>query len=108
MCNCKNVAFGSYDNQVEITNLPAHMASYKSQQGGNPNSICLDTCISQEVQDLWDLGITTTGCCCGHNNLQGFIGVIDQDIPRMKEMGYEVMYNPSRPNDEDSFSPTSI
>jgi hypothetical protein len=101
MCDCKNVALGSYDNQIQINNLPPHMSAFKA-------AICLDACISQEVQDLWDLGITTTGCCCGHNQIAGFIGVIDEDIPKMKEMGYEVMFNPSRPEAEDSFSPTSI
>lgn len=108
MCNCKNIAIGSYDNQVVITNLPYHMLAYVSNRNGSRDSICLDACIAEEVQDLWSLGITTTGCCCGHNKLPAFIGVIDDDIPKMKAMGYEVHFNPSRPDDEDSFIPTSI
>lgn len=108
MCNCKNVLIGSYDNQVQINDLPYHMTSYLSRRNGSKDSICLDVCIAEEVQDLWALGITTTGCCCGHNITPGFIGVIDDDIPKMKEMGYEVMFNSSRPGDEDSFIATSI
>lgn len=108
MCECKNIVFGSYDNQIQVGNLPPHMHHYKQKQGGDPDSICLDACIAQEVQDLWSLGITTTGCCCGHNELPGFIGVVEEDIPRMKQLGYEVMFNPSRPGDEDSFYATSI
>jgi len=54
------------------------------------------------------LGITTTGCCCGHNKLYGFIGVVDEDIEEMIGLGYEVAFNPSRPNDKDSFLPKSI
>lgn len=108
MCDCKNVAIGSYDNQIQIDNIPPHMIAHKMLQGGDPNSICLDKCIAEEVIDLWALGITTTGCCCGHNKLPGYIGVIPDDIPRMKELGYEVAFNPSRPGDEDSFLPTSI
>lgn len=104
MCKCINVEFGSYDNQVEIIDLPPHMAAYKNKVGGAP-SICLDKCIAEEVQQLWKLGITTTGCCCGHNKLGGFIGVVDEDIQRMKEMGYAVRFNQSRPGDEDSFIP---
>lgn len=99
---------GSYDNQIQINNLPTHIRAFKAKLGGDPKSICLDVCIAEEVQDLWELGFTTTGCCCGHNKLEPFIGVIDQDIPRMKAMGYEVKYNPSRPEAEDSFIPTSI
>jgi hypothetical protein len=84
------------------------MIAFKAKHNGDPNSICLDACIAVEVQDLWHLGITTTGCCCGHNKLQGYIGVIVDDIPKMKAMGYEVHFNPSRPGNEDSFIPTSI
>lgn len=108
MCDCKNVLLGSYDNQIQINNLPYHMLAFKASHNGDHNSICLDACIAEEVQDLWHLGITTTGCCCGHNKLPAYIGVIDSDIQRMKDMGYEVHFNPSRPNDEDSFIPTSI
>jgi hypothetical protein len=108
MCNCKNVAIGSYDNQV-VTNLPHHMIAYKAAgRFSNVDSICLDVCIAEEVQDLWLLGITTTGCCCGHNKMPSYIGVIPNDISRMKDLGYEVAFNPSRPDDEDSFTPTSI
>lgn len=108
MCECRNVVFGSYDNQIQVNTLPDHIAAFKMKHGGDPGSICLDACIAQEVQDLWELGITTTGCCCGHNQMPGFIGVIDPDIPRMKEMGYQVMFNPNRPYDEDSFFATSV
>lgn len=71
-----------------------------------PNGYCLDRCVAEEVMQLWMLGITTTGCCCGHGKLPGYIGVIEFDIPRMKEMGYVVASNPTRPRAEDSFSPT--
>lgn len=107
MCKCIDVKVGSYGNQEVKALLPPHMLSYKLRQGGAPN-ICLDKCISTEVVKLWYLGITTTGCCCGHNVSSGYIGVIDEDIPRMKALGYEVHFNASRPGDEDSFTPKSI
>ncbi|MEZ2446078.1 hypothetical protein AB6805_30390 [Chitinophaga sp. RCC_12] len=69
------------------------------------NGYCLDQCIAEEVMLLWQLGITTTGCCCGHGSAPPFIGVADEDIPRMKAMGYQVRFNPSRPGDEDGFTP---
>ena len=69
------------------------------------NGYCLDRCIAEEVMRLWMKGITTTGCCCGHNTTAPFIGVIDSDIEKMKLLGYEVAPNESRPGDEDSFYP---
>lgn len=98
-CNCKSVEVGSYDNQVEIKDLPPHMALYKNKEGG-ANSICIDKCIDEEVKYLWSLGITTTGCCCGHNKVNPYIGVLDEDFLRMKELGYVALTD-----NESSFSP---
>lgn len=71
--------------------------------------ISFDACLSRELFYLWDKGIETTGSCCGkHVNLKkgmAYIGVIKEDIPKMKELGYKVAFNHIRPNDEDSFIP---
>ena len=104
MCCCKSIEIGSYDNQLE-TERPSHMLG--RTEGSSGSTICIDRCILEEVKALWSLGITTTGCCCGHNKKGGYIGVIDSDIDVMKMMGYEVHKNKLRPNDEDSFSPLS-
>ncbi len=72
------------------------------------NILMVDKCIAKEIQSLWNLGITTTGCCCGHNLIDGYIGVIFEEIPIMKELGYQVQPNKLRPNDEDSFYLKSI
>ena len=95
-CNCINIEAGSYANQIFV-HAPAHMPK--------ENGYCLDKCIAEEVMVLWQLGITTTGCCCGHGKLLPYIGVSDADIPVMKELGYRVQHNPNRPGDEDSFVP---
>jgi hypothetical protein len=100
-CGCIGVEIGTYTNQIEVV-PPPHMKAYYTKHGG-AQTICIDTCLVVEVWSLWKLGITTTGCCCGHNKMEGFIGVIDDDIPRMKAMGYKVAFNSSRPGDEDSF-----
>ena len=94
MCECVNIKMGSYDNQIDVK-MP------------NGELMGIDKCIAEEVQYLWTLGITTTGCCCGHNVAEGYIGVIDKDIEIMKKGGYRVHYNKCRPNDEDSFIPKS-
>ena len=109
MCNCNNIEIGSYNNQICI-DIPSHMEDYKNYRlsNGLKPVICIDNCILKEIQYLWNLGIKTTGCCCGHNKLDGFIGVVNEDVSKMKQLGYEVRVNEIRPNDEDSFHPKSV
>ena len=94
MCNCVNIKMGSYDNQV-ILKMP------------NDELMGIDKCIAEEIKYLWSLGIRTTGCCCGHNIQEGYIGVIDKDIEFMKKGGYKVHFNDNRLGAEDSFIPKS-
>ena len=79
MCKCKNIGMGTYDNQVRLT----------TPQG---KIVGIDTCISTEIFQLWDLGITTIECCCGHNKQRGYVIVEEKDIPKMLELGYQ--YDP--------------
>ncbi|NII81724.1 MULTISPECIES: hypothetical protein [unclassified Pedobacter] len=104
MCNCINIEAGSYGNQVSLSR-PNHMIG--QTQGSAGDTICVDACLSAEIQSLWDLGISTTGCCCGHNYLPPFIGVIDEDIPKMKGLGYVVAPNETDLSREDGFKPKS-
>lgn len=108
MCNCENIEIGSYNNQTCV-DIPEHMTSYKKYRASNELSlvICVDNCLLDEIKYLWSLGIETTGCCCGHNKVEGFIGVVDRDIPKMKALGYNLHSNLSRLQDEDSFIPKS-
>lgn len=107
-CSCKNVEFGSYDNQVELS-LPPHMATYKHKQGG-AETICVDACLADEILHLWDLGITTTGCCCGHNkgDEYPYIGVEEEDIEAMISMGYAIQQNQLHPSRRDGLVPKSV
>lgn len=100
-CSCRGVEMGSYDAQIELI-PPAHMARTDGR------GICIDACLALEVSGLWKKGITTTGCCCGHGKASAYIGVVPQDIELMKALGYSVLDNPSRPGDEDTFSPLSL
>lgn len=102
MCSCANVEIGSYANQIELPR-PAHMIGQTA--GTSSDTICIDKCLEDEIKYLWSIGISTTGCCCGHNKIAPFIGVIDSDIQRMKKIGYTVALNPLRPDSEDSFTP---
>lgn len=50
----------------------------------------IDDCLVDEIKSLWDIGIHTRGCCCGHNKLDGYIEVERTDIPKMINLGYEI------------------
>lgn len=98
MCDCKNVEMGSYDNQTTL----------QAPKWSSHKLICVDTCLLDEILYLWMVhGIRTTGCCCGHNKKDGYIGVWFENIPAMKKLGYEVAPNTCKPGDEDGFYPKS-
>ena len=102
MCNCVNVKVGSYGNQVI---LPRPKCMIGRTEGTRSNTICIDRCIVEEIKYLWSLGVRTTGCCCGHNEGEGYIGVIDKDIGIMEEGGYKVSFNKNDLNDKSNFIP---
>ncbi len=104
MCSCISIEIGSYLNQIKVP-LPWWMCS---RDGALLTEfVGIDRCLYDEILSLWEMGITTTGHCCGHNKQEGYIGVAWHDICKMKDMGYETAYNIVRPNDEDSFIPKS-
>lgn len=97
MCNCnKETHIGNYGNQTTI--LP-HWSN---------RFICVDTCLLPELCDLWSQGVITTGCCCGHGTAYAYIGVKEEFIPLMKELGYKVFPNQYDSTREDSFYPKTI
>ncbi len=51
--------------------------------------VCIDPCIVEAIQKLWEQGIETQGCCCGHGVLRGFVNVHEKDYCRMFQLGYE-------------------
>ncbi len=107
MCKCVNINIQEYNNTTIINKLPIQMVYHMDKVNGKenrPHSICIDNCILQEIIELWDENITTTGCCCGHNKLEPYIGVIDNDIDKMINMGYTIQFNPMRPEDNDTFN----
>ena len=80
---------------------------WEDESQRQPMCVAIDKCLIHEVIDLWEKGIQTTGCCCGHGRVEAFIGVREEHIARMKEMGYRVQFNPNRPGDEDEFVPNT-
>lgn len=98
--NCNKVKYGAYECVYNI------MTPFRCGFQDNFKYVSIDKCLIHEVINLWENGIRTTGCCCGHGDKsKAFIGVKFADIPKMKSLGYCVAKNPCRPNDEDSFVP---
>jgi len=75
---------------------------------GSHKYACIDKCLLPEILLLWEKGIKTTGCCCGHGKNRPYIGVFPEYIESMKFLGYSVQFNACRPNDEDTFTPKTI
>lgn len=104
--NCKDIGFGTYDCAYNIM-LPYYVTdptdkTHKKQT----KMVSIDKCLLPEILLLWEAGIKTTGCCCGHgDHSMAFIGVKDECIQKMKDLGYEVYFNECRPGAEDSFVP---
>lgn len=100
---CTNIREGSYDCCYNI------MPPFKTGTTPEWRYIAVDKCLIYEILELWDRGIRTTSCCCGHGDpTHAHIGVAEEDIPRMKQMGYEVFHNEFRPDDEDFFIPKTV
>lgn len=97
---CKDIEFGTGDCAYNV-HLPWLV-------DGKAKMVNIDKCLLPEVVRLWEMGIKTTGCCCGHGKEEPFIGVAFEDIDRMLELGYTVRLNKYRPRDRDSFCPKTV
>ena len=75
MCNCKNIEFGTYQNQTTF--------NYKNKLIG------IDNCIVDEIKRLWFLDIKTLESCCGHIKANGYIAVSEEHIDKMTELDYK-------------------
>lgn len=92
MCKCVNIRPQSeecYAQQI-VVSIPPHMGEYKSARlnAGLSAMICIDPCIMEEIKYLWELGINTYGCCCGHNTYEPMVNVGEKDIKKMLQLGY--------------------
>lgn len=93
---CGHADLGTYTGQVI---LPApDWLKHKW-----PTGIGIDVCLALEIQDLWRKGIRTTGHCCGHGSLPGYISVWPEYVEQMKALGYVADAHPE--GWDDHFSP---
>ena len=52
--------------------------------------ITTDICIGREVKKLVNLGIKTTGCCCGHGEFKPTCLVKNESRELLESIGYEL------------------
>lgn len=83
-----------YNCQVAMVFPPKNFLKMNTQTGSKSKieyknyPIGIDSCIVDEIRELWSKGIRTCGCCCGHGYNLGYIEVEDEDIEKMEQMGY--------------------
>ena len=89
--NCTDIGIGSYNCAYNIM-LP-YLVKDPTDPEREPFSkmVAIDKCLIGEVISLWEQGIKTTGCCCGHGKLMPFIGVKSEYAKKMAELGYKEM-----------------
>lgn len=105
---CADIPFQTYECSYKIYVPWKCKFAWEDDSKKEPMLVCIDKCLLPEILELWEMGIKTTGCCCGHGKDKPFIGVDFDDIQKMKDLGYEVYYNKCRPDDEDSFVPKTV
>lgn len=110
-CACNDIVPQSQEcyNQMITMKVPKTVElKYNTPDQEPKEYVSVDPCIAVEVHKLWLQGIRTTGCCCGHNTHKPYIGVVKEDISKMKELGYKVQPHEVDKYREDSFIPKSI
>ncbi len=92
----------------KVTLIPPDKLIRYTYGDGYKESIMVDECLSAEIVDLWNNGVQTLGCCCGHGRELGFIQVELSCVEKMKELGYVHYIYPDRFGDNerlDAFIP---
>lgn len=78
----------AYPRQV-ILDLPDWSKAYKRRVAENlPANVCVDGCIKDLILELWEKGIETTGCCCGHNYGPAWVSVDPECYEAMFALGF--------------------
>jgi hypothetical protein len=65
MCNCHSYNMDTGDNPNIILYPPSHIG-FTYPDGEPIETVCVDACIAQVIQHLWDNGVKTMNSCCGH------------------------------------------
>lgn len=55
----------------------------------------VDVCCATEIGQLWMAGVETNGCCCGHGLRGSYVGVWDESVELMVQLGYQNIVDPA-------------
>ena len=103
---CKDIKSQSYECAYHIYLPWKCKFSWEDDSKLEKKLVSIDKCLLSEILRLWELGIKTTGCCCGHGDIsKAFISVHPKYIKTMKTLGYENYYNKFNPESKDHFIP---
>lgn len=78
-----------YNCKKRIIYPPKNFITYNCDSKKYKTNILVDECLADEIESLWNKGIRTAGCCCGHGKYLGFINVYQDDIEKMEHLGYQ-------------------
>lgn len=112
MCDCVNVAMGSFDNSVIMGYYPV-MRQYRDNRvaaGLSGDGIYIDRCLVDEVVALWKAQIRTHGQCCAHNipGVRPMINIDAEDMDKALALGYEIYKFENDPERRDTVIPKSV
>ena len=65
-----------YNCKKRIIYPPKNFITYNCDSKKYKTNILVDECLADEIESLWNKGIRTAGCCCGHGKYLGFINII--------------------------------
>ena len=103
---CSDVSFQTYECSYRIYLPWKCKFPWEDDSQKEEKLVAIDKCLLPEILKLWELGIKTTGCCCGHGDAsKAFIGVHPEYIKTMRTLGYKNYYNEHNPECEDHFIP---
>ena len=63
MCDCKSYNLGVGERPATVLDPNPHFV-----WDNDVDPVSVDACIAAEIEALWEAGIWTRGCCCGHGD----------------------------------------
>ena len=100
-CDPSKIKIQEYQSGISVNIPPTVILRKNTPDREVRENVGIDSCLAYELNELWKLGIATTGCCCGHNQSDhAYIGVEEQHIGEMLDLGYEVIDRPEAPGKE--------
>lgn len=91
-CNCKGLT-EMHKNEVVLQVPDTVNLKYNAPDQKTRTTVCIDKCIVDEIKLLWDNGVVTCGCCCGHNDPRYYPYIIIKKDHLLKaiNLGFEVI-----------------